>query len=273
MKPGFTATQPVTAPSTPIPGPGPTQELDAGTLKAGAPGTKDPPQQMPCGEKEWGLPGHPVPPLCPSPQMQRWRPIWLPDFLPTKLKLCLNPRQSPTFLSPHKGPIPRGRPPMHCPLPKPGTCTMVSRFCRDVETELMTEEGPMVTTLMWWEGGGAGAGTITVGWWVGAGVGRSCKTEALSLSTKVLGAAPSLLSATEGVGRPSKTISLCPLPGEPPPITPVHRPPSLAGGCPVCDPSHPSYFKNEEKVAWRGALGYLRLHGPSLSRAKPALHT
>ena len=48
----------------------------------------------------------------------------------------------------------------------------------------------MVTTLMWWEGGGAGAGTITVGWWVGAGVGRSCKTEALSLSAKVLGAAP-----------------------------------------------------------------------------------
>lgn len=38
----------------------------------------------------------------------------------------------------------------------------------------------MVTTLMWWEGGG-GAGTITVGWWVGAGGGRSCKTEALSL--------------------------------------------------------------------------------------------
>lgn len=37
----------------------------------------------------------------------------------------------------------------------------------------MTEEGPMVTTLMWWEEGGAGAGTITVGWWVGAGGGRS----------------------------------------------------------------------------------------------------
>lgn len=41
----------------------------------------------------------------------------------------------------------------------------------------------MVTTLMWWEGGG-GAGTITVGWWVGAGGGRSCKTEALSLFSR-----------------------------------------------------------------------------------------
>lgn len=87
-----------------------------------------------------------------------------------------------------KGPFPHD-----APSPSPGTCTMVSRFCRDVETELMTEEGPMVTTLMWWEGGG-GAGTITVGWWVGAGGGRSCKTEALSLFPKVLGAAPSLLS-------------------------------------------------------------------------------
>lgn len=51
----------------------------------------------------------------------------------------------------------------------------------------------MVTTLMWWEGGG-GAGTITVGWWVGAGGGRSCKEEALSLFSKVPGAAHSLLS-------------------------------------------------------------------------------
>lgn len=50
----------------------------------------------------------------------------------------------------------------------------------------------MVTTLMWWEGGGAGAGTITVGWCVGAGVGRSCRgAQALSLPPKVLGAAPS----------------------------------------------------------------------------------
>lgn len=73
--------------------------------------------------------------------------------------------------------------PQENPSPSPGTCTMVSRFCRDVETELMTEEGPMVTTLMWWEGGG-GAGTITVGWWVGAGGGRSCKTEALSLFSR-----------------------------------------------------------------------------------------
>ena len=53
----------------------------------------------------------------------------------------------------------------------------------------------MVTTLMWWEGGGAGAGPITVGWWVGAGVGRSCETGALSLSAEFLGAAASLPSS------------------------------------------------------------------------------
>lgn len=77
------------------------------------------------------------------------------------------------------------------PSPSPHTCTMVSRFCRDVETELMTEEGPMVTTLMWWEEGGAGAGTITVGWWVGAGGGRSCKTQVLSFPT---GSSPNFLT-------------------------------------------------------------------------------
>lgn len=82
---------------------------------------------------------------------------------------------------------------------------MVSRFCRDVETELMTEEGPMVTTLMWWEGGG-GAGTITVGWWVGAGGGSSCKTEALSLFPKVPGTALSLRTLTESTGRPPNTL-------------------------------------------------------------------
>lgn len=76
---------------------------------------------------------------------------------------------------------------------------MVSRFCRDVETELMTEEGPMVTTLMWWEGGGGGAGTITVGWWVGAGGGRSCETEALSLSPKGSGSFPFPLGGHKGV--------------------------------------------------------------------------
>jgi hypothetical protein len=43
----------------------------------------------------------------------------------------------------------------------------------------------MVTTLMWWEEGGAGAGTITVGWWVGAGGGRSCKTEVLFLAHQI----------------------------------------------------------------------------------------
>lgn len=50
------------------------------------------------------------------------------------------------------------------------TWTMVSRFCRDVDTVLMTEAGPMVTTVTWcgW-GVWAGAGTMTVAWWVGAG--------------------------------------------------------------------------------------------------------
>lgn len=47
---------------------------------------------------------------------------------------------------------------------------MVSKFCRDVDAVLITEAGPMVTTVTWWGGGGnVGAGTITVVWWVGAG--------------------------------------------------------------------------------------------------------
>lgn len=29
------------------------------------------------------------------------------------------------------------------------TCTMVSRFCRDVEAVFITEAGPMVTTVAW----------------------------------------------------------------------------------------------------------------------------
>lgn len=46
---------------------------------------------------------------------------------------------------------------------------MVSKFCRDVDAVLITEAGPIVTTVTWWGGGGnVGAGTITVVWWVGA---------------------------------------------------------------------------------------------------------
>lgn len=47
---------------------------------------------------------------------------------------------------------------------------MVSRFCRDVDTVLITDAGPMVTTVTWWGWEGwTGAGTITVAWCVGAG--------------------------------------------------------------------------------------------------------
>lgn len=115
------------------------------------------------------------------------------------------------------------------PSLNPGTCTIVSRFCRDVETELITEEGPMVTTLIWWEGGGGGAGTITVGWWVGAGGGRSCKAEALNLSPKFPGASTSL---------PYKTISLCPLPQD-------CLCQLLMGGTASLGSPSPSYFKKE----------------------------
>jgi hypothetical protein len=43
------------------------------------------------------------------------------------------------------------------------TCTMVSRFCRDVDTVLMLEAGLMVTTVTWC-GVSVGAGTMTGGW-------------------------------------------------------------------------------------------------------------
>lgn len=50
------------------------------------------------------------------------------------------------------------------------TWTMVSRFCRDVDTVLITDVWPMVTTVTWWGcGGWTGAGTMTVAWCVGAG--------------------------------------------------------------------------------------------------------
>lgn len=63
----------------------------------------------------------------------------------------------------------------------------------------------MVTTLMWWEGGGAGAGTITVGWWVGAGVGRSAVDRGPQCLCKGSRSSPlPLLSITEGVGQSSK---------------------------------------------------------------------
>lgn len=151
---------------------------------------------------------------------------------------------------------------------------MVSRFCRDVETELMTEEGPMVTTLMWWEGGGAGAGTITVGWWVGAGVGRSCETGALSLSAEFLGAATSLPSVTEGAGQPSKPSpsahhleSLHQSPQQPVNLLHAHF-----WATQIMNPPTPLILRNEGKVAWRGTSDHLRLHGPSLSGATPAFH-
>lgn len=51
------------------------------------------------------------------------------------------------------------------------TCTIVSRFCLDVDTVLVWTDGLMVTTVTWWWGCwvSVGAGTMTVGWWVGAG--------------------------------------------------------------------------------------------------------
>lgn len=51
------------------------------------------------------------------------------------------------------------------------TCTIVSRFCLDVDTVLVWADGLMVTTVTWWWGCwvSVGAGTMTVGWWVGAG--------------------------------------------------------------------------------------------------------
>lgn len=103
----------------------------------------------------------------------------------------------------------------------------------------------MVTTLMWWEGGGAGAGTITVGWWVGAGVGRSCETGAFSLSAEFLGAAPSLPSVTVGAGQPSKPSpsahqleSLHQSPQQP--VNLLH---SQFGAAQIVTPPTPSYFK------------------------------
>lgn len=103
----------------------------------------------------------------------------------------------------------------------------------------------MVTTLMWWEGGGAGAGTITVGWWVGAGVGRSWETRGPQSLCKGSRRSPFPSVHHRGCGTVLQTISLRPPPGEPPPNTPAaHQPPSLtARGCPNHDPSHPSYFK------------------------------
>lgn len=50
------------------------------------------------------------------------------------------------------------------------TCTIVSRFCLDVDTVLVWTDGLMVTTVTWWGCWvSVGAGTMTVGWWVGAG--------------------------------------------------------------------------------------------------------
>lgn len=51
---------------------------------------------------------------------------------------------------------------------------MVSRFCRDVDAVLMTDAGPMVTTVTWC--GRTGAGTMTVAWCVGAGGVAGAKT-------------------------------------------------------------------------------------------------
>lgn len=57
------------------------------------------------------------------------------------------------------------------------TWTMVSRFCRDVDAVLITDAGPMVTTVTWWgRGGWTGAGTMTVAWCVGAGGVAGAKT-------------------------------------------------------------------------------------------------
>lgn len=54
------------------------------------------------------------------------------------------------------------------------TWTIVSRFCRDVDAVLMTDVGPMVTTVTWC--GRTGAGTMTVAWCVGAGGVAGAKT-------------------------------------------------------------------------------------------------
>lgn len=132
----------------------------------------------------------------------------------------------------------------------------------------------MVTTLMWWEGGGAGAGTITVGWWVGAGVGRSCETGALSVSAKVLGAAPSLLSITEGVGQSSKPSPSAHHLGNlhQTPQQPINLLHSQFGATQIVTPPTPLILRNEGKVVWRGTSDHLRLHGPSLCTAMPAFH-
>lgn len=56
------------------------------------------------------------------------------------------------------------------------TCTIVSRFCLDVDTVLLVAAG---LAAVWWCGCwvSAGAGTMTVGWWVGAGDGSTWRTE------------------------------------------------------------------------------------------------
>lgn len=158
--------------------------------------------------------------------------------------------------------------PCFAPSPSPGTCTIVSRFCRDVETELMTEEGPMVTTLMWWEGGG-GAGTITVGWWVGAGAGSSCKTGTLHLFLKVLGASLSLLTLTEGTGWPS----LCLLPWQSLCLHHPHPPcPELlhSQGPSQCV-AHLSYFKKQGKGGVERGFQSSEIPGP-LPSPPPSKH-
>lgn len=110
------------------------------------------------------------------------------------------------------------------------------------------------------------------GWgpeWAGA-----ARQGALSLSAKVLGEAPSLLSITEGAGQSSKPSpsahhlgSLHQTPQQP--INLLH---SQLGDAQIMTPPTPLILRNEGKVAWRGTSDHLRLHGPSLSRAMPAIH-
>lgn len=132
----------------------------------------------------------------------------------------------------------------------------------------------MVTTLMWWEGGGAGAGTITVGCWVGAGVGRSYETRGPQSLCKGSRRSPFPSVHHRGCGQSSKPSpsahhlgSLHQTPQQP--INLLH---SQLGDAQIMTPPTPLILRNEGKVTWRGTSGHLRLHGPSLSRAMPAFH-
>lgn len=142
---------------------GPNQELDIGTWKLGAPEAKGP-LNKPHVERRnkvfqaipspISAPHHPHRALPPNPCQQRKRlrdgnrdtHTQLPHLSPHSSSISLPFR--PCFLISPEGSAPRGQPPHAAHSLRAGTCTMVSRFCRDVETELMTEEGPMVTTLM-----------------------------------------------------------------------------------------------------------------------------